>query len=87
VVVPPELLSGQVDVAVFASPSSVEHFCAVLGEERAVACLRRLDVACIGPTTAAAVARLGLAVQVQPEESTAAGLVAALRSHCARRSS
>jgi uroporphyrinogen-III synthase len=76
--VPAALLGGQVDMAVFASPSSVEHFGELLGCDRALALLSPLALACIGPSTADAVRRLGLQVHVQPEESSAAELAKAI---------
>ncbi|MBI2503395.1 MAG: uroporphyrinogen-III synthase, partial [Candidatus Latescibacteria bacterium] len=69
------------EVVVFASPSSVAHFCAVLGSERARQVLGKVVIACIGPTTARAVAELGLSAQIQPSESSVPALVEAICAH------
>lgn len=78
---PPALKEDRVEVVVFASPSSVSHFGAVLGEERAREVLGKVVIACIGPTTAAAVAELGLKVQIQPGYSSVPALVEAICAH------
>jgi uroporphyrinogen III methyltransferase/synthase len=75
---PPALVEDHIEVVVFASPSSVAHFCAVLGDGRARQVLARVAIACIGPTTARAVAELGLKVQIQPAESSVPALVEAI---------
>ncbi|MBM3279770.1 MAG: uroporphyrinogen-III C-methyltransferase [Candidatus Handelsmanbacteria bacterium] len=75
---PPALAEGRIEVVVFASPSSVSHFFAVLGEERARDTLDKAVIACIGPTTAKAVAGLGLQAAIQPAESSVRALVAAI---------
>lgn len=75
---PPALVEDQLELVVFASPSSVSHFCAVLGQERALQVLGRAAIACIGPTTAKAVMELGLTAHVQPQESSVPALVRAI---------
>ena len=71
-----ELRRG-VDVVTVASPSALEGFLELLGDE-ARDILSRARLACIGPTTAAAAERLGLRVDVVAAKQTATGLVAAL---------
>ena len=78
---PEALTGGSLDCVVFASPSSVRNFLAVAGPEAGLEHLRRLDIAAIGPTTARAVADLGLNVAVQPGESSVPALVRALCEH------
>ncbi len=78
---PEALTGGSLDCVVFASPSSVRNFLAVAGRETGLEHLRRLDVAAIGPTTARAVADLGLNVAVQPGQSSVSALVRALCEH------
>lgn len=75
-------LERGVDAATFTSASTVENFCALLGD-RAPALLGRAVIACIGPVTAQAARRCGLAVHVEPAEHTMPGLVAALERHFA----
>lgn len=81
VVLPPALVDGTLDCIAFASPSSVTHFLEVVGRARGLDWLRGLDIAAIGPTTARAVTDLGLAVAVQPAESSVPTLVAAICEH------
>jgi len=68
---------GGVDVLTFLSPSAVDAFVALLGDDaRRVA--SRATVACIGPVTAEAARAAGFPVHVQPEISTGEALVRAL---------
>ncbi|MCC7263575.1 MAG: uroporphyrinogen-III C-methyltransferase [Candidatus Latescibacteria bacterium] len=78
---PPALVEDRIEVVVFASPSSVSHFGAVLGEECARQVLGKATIACIGPTTAAAVAGLGLQAKIQPTDSSVPALVEAICAH------
>lgn len=71
------LQSGEIDVATFASSSSVRNLVALLGDD--LEPLRRCRIACIGPITAATVEELiGRPPDVVAEEHTIAGLVRAL---------
>ncbi|TDJ17307.1 MAG: uroporphyrinogen-III C-methyltransferase [Deltaproteobacteria bacterium] len=75
------LTAGRLDVLTFASPSAVRNFMSLLdGAARRAAsnCL----VAAIGPTTAEALRKEGLAPDVVPERASAADLVAALIEAC-----
>jgi uroporphyrinogen III methyltransferase/synthase len=76
-----QALRAGLDVVCFASPSSVQSFVAALLEHELD--VRRLpwnpSIACIGPVTAAAAKAAGLPVDVEAQEHTAAGLVAALK--------
>ena len=76
--IPPILEDGNLDLAIFASPSSVHNFHQALGRERSAAIFEHAHIACIGPTTAAAVHELGLDVQIQPAESSIPALVQAV---------
>lgn len=71
-----ELEKG-VDVATFTSPSTVENFLYLTGR-RGRELLTQALIACIGPTTAAAVNEAGFSVAILPEEYTVEGLVAAI---------
>ena len=71
------LRSGEIDVATFASSSSVRNLVVLLGDD--LEPLRRCRIACIGPVTAATVRELlGRAPDVVAEEHTIPGLVQAL---------
>jgi uroporphyrinogen III methyltransferase / synthase len=71
--------AGDIDVATFASSSSVANLATLLGAdfER----LKRSVVACIGPVTAETARKHGLEVAVEPAEQTIDALVRALRDH------
>ncbi len=78
---PPEaqerLREAPLDVALFASPRTVEAFLEAAGREG----LGQAKVVAIGPTTASALARLGLEVAAVAERPTPEGLVdAAIRA-------
>lgn len=68
---------GQVDVVTFTSSSSVENFVALLGDAAATL-TRSLVMASIGPLTTATAQRLGLHIDVEPQDYTLDGMIAAL---------
>jgi uroporphyrinogen-III synthase len=77
------LRRGALDVLTLTSPSGVRAVMDALGrteltQREALALFDRVLVACIGPVTAQAAERLGLRVDVVPEQYTTEGLVAAL---------
>ncbi len=72
------LLGGQVDAAVFASPSGLAGIAALLGQRPLAEVLAPLCVACIGPSTAKAARGRGVRVDIMADEHTAKGLVEAL---------
>lgn len=74
------LASRSVDVAVFASPSAVEHFVRILDPGLREAAKEYLVVAAIGETTAAAVRRAGFPAPVVARTATDEGLIEALMS-------
>ncbi len=69
------VLSGEFDVVTFASPSAAVNFGALFRADELSAVAGRARIAVIGPTTADAVRRLGLRVDIIARESTACGLV------------
>lgn len=73
------LREGEIDVATFASSSTVHNLAAMLGSE--LAPLRGVTIASIGPITSEAVREHGLSVDVEAAAHTIPGLVAALREH------
>jgi uroporphyrinogen III methyltransferase / synthase len=78
------LRAGEIEIATFASSSTVRHLLELLGGD--LAPLARTTIACIGPTTAGTARELGLHVDVVAQEYTIAGLVAALEQHVAPQS-
>jgi uroporphyrinogen III methyltransferase/synthase len=80
---PAALVENALDLVIFASPSSVQHFAGLLGQERALEILSRARIACIGPTTSRAVRDLGLEVHVQPQQSSIPELVQSICAYYA----
>jgi uroporphyrinogen-III synthase len=70
------LRDGEIDIATFASSSSVRNLIEMLGGDASP--LRRVLIAAIGPVTAAAVRDAGLEVGVMAEEYSIEGLVRVL---------
>ena len=77
------VLSGELDVLTFASPSAVDNFFALLDEPaKAAAC--KLVIAAVGKTTSLALERVGAAAAVVPDRPGGVELVAALAAHMAQ---
>jgi uroporphyrinogen-III synthase len=77
-----ERLASDVDLVTFASGSAVRAFVAALSSDgRFVDFWKRVKVACIGPSTAAAADEAGLSVHVVAGEHTVQGLIAAIIAH------
>ena len=72
------VLKEPIHVVTFTSPSAVNAFFAVLGEERARHLLATAAIACIGPVTEQAVRQRGFEPSVVSEVHTVKGLVEAL---------
>jgi len=75
------LRAGDIDIATFASSSSVRNLVAMLGGD--VTPLRDVTIAAIGPVTAQAVREAGLEPAVVAEEHSIVGLLRALVLHFA----
>ncbi|MPZ48685.1 MAG: uroporphyrinogen-III C-methyltransferase [Dehalococcoidia bacterium] len=80
-----QIRDGKIDIATFASSSSISNLASVLGSDD-FARLRDVVIACIGPVTSETAREYGLEVQVEPAEHTIPALVAALKEHFARKS-
>lgn len=63
------MAAGSVDAIAFTSAAQVERLVAVGGAERLCEALRRTQVAAIGPVVADALARLGITVDLMPQDS------------------
>lgn len=72
---------GEIDVVTFTSSSTVEHLVSLSEAADILDRLRHLDVACIGPITAATARERGLDPTVVAAEYTIEGLVEAIRRH------
>jgi uroporphyrinogen III methyltransferase/synthase len=75
------LLDGTIDVVTFTSASGVRNFATIYGKDQAVDLLSRTTVAAIGPVTAEAAAKLGIAVTLQPSTYTIPAFVDAIVAH------
>nr|ANA08067.1 putative tetrapyrrole (corrin/porphyrin) methylase [uncultured bacterium 5G4] len=73
------LRDRRIDLATFASSSSVRNLKALLGDDFSL--LQDVTIACIGPMTAATARELGLAVSVEPPVHTIPALVDALKTY------
>jgi uroporphyrinogen III methyltransferase / synthase len=67
---------GKVDVITFTSPSTVENFMEIMGQDYVTP--KGVKIACIGPVTAAAVKKAGLTADIIQERYTIPGLVETL---------
>jgi uroporphyrinogen III methyltransferase/synthase len=76
------LRAGEIDIATFASSSSVRNLVTILGDD--IAPLNRPIVAAIGPITAGTLRDAGIRVDVVPEQHTTEDLVAAIIGHFRR---
>jgi uroporphyrinogen III methyltransferase/synthase len=77
------LRAGEIDIATFASSSSVRNLIEMLGGDASP--LRDVMIAAIGPITAQAVRDAGLQPAVVADAYTIEGLVEALIAHCSSR--
>ena len=76
---------GGVDAIVFASPSAFHNLSDVLGRSAMAALADNTQFAAIGPTTAAAIRKAGLRVEIDASDPSAAGLADALVKYFAGR--
>ena len=77
--------SGAIDVATFASSSSIHNLATVLSDD--FARLSTATIACIGPVTAKTAREHGLSVAIEPAEHTIPALVEALKAPFAQPAS
>ncbi len=75
------LLTPPPDVITFTSSSTASNFAKLAGENNVPELLRGAAIASIGPITSETIRKLGLAVTIEAEESTIAGLVRAIERH------
>ena len=76
------LLAGEIDIITFTSSSTVTNLLSLLSGEQEV--LERTTIACIGPTTAATAAKLGLRVDIVAQNHTIPGLIEAMEEYFQR---
>jgi uroporphyrinogen III methyltransferase/synthase len=78
-----KIRQGAADVITFASPSAFHSFVEQIGADVLRQLSERMVLAAIGPVTARAIQQAGFAAEIVAEDSSAAGLVAAIISWCA----
>ncbi len=76
------LLSGEIDIIAFTSPSSVTHMITALGKGRGT--ITGGLVACIGPKTGTAASKAGLRVDIVARKHTIPGLIDAIEGYFKR---
>ena len=75
------MLTGSADCIAFMSSSSVKNLALLFDTHDLGEKLQGLTIACIGEVTAATAADYGLRIDIQPEETTAAGLATAIAEY------
>ncbi|MGB7308009.1 MAG: uroporphyrinogen-III synthase [Candidatus Acidiferrales bacterium] len=78
---------GEADAVVFASPSAFHNFRDAVGASEMAQLSTRTEFVAIGATTARAIRDSGGRVAVEAEESSAAGLAAAIATHYQQQNS
>ena len=76
------LLSGEIDIIAFTSPSSVAHMVPALDKGRGT--IMEGLVACIGPKTGSAASKAGLRVDIVARKHTIPGLAEAMEGYFRR---
>lgn len=69
------LSKRELDILMFTSPSTVDHFIEATGKERLKELAGRCIVGCIGPVTEKRLTSLGIAVQASPDQYTVEHMV------------
>jgi uroporphyrinogen III methyltransferase / synthase len=72
---------GDVDVLTFASPSAFNNLCRFIDVQELAKLAARMPFATIGPTTAGAIRKAGIPVDIQATQSSTEGLVDAIASY------
>lgn len=82
-----EIRKGRADVITFASPSAFQSFMEQIGANALRNLSGRIVFAAIGPVTASAIEQAGFVAAIVAEDSSAAGLVAAIVDWCQHHAS
>ncbi len=72
---------GDIDVLTFASPSAFNNLCRFIDARELAKLAARIPFAAIGPTTAGAIRKAGIPVDIQATQSSTEGLVDAIASY------
>jgi uroporphyrinogen-III synthase len=81
-----QILRGDADAVIFASPSAFHNFSKILGGADLLRLSARTQFAAIGPTTARALRDAGIRVEIEAAEASSAGLADALVKYFQRSS-
>jgi uroporphyrinogen-III synthase len=79
--------AGDVDVIVFASPSSFHNLCDAISVAEMKQISAKVNFAAIGPTTSRALLALGVRVAIQSSHTSAVSLADAIAKHYLRLAS
>jgi uroporphyrinogen III methyltransferase/synthase len=80
------ILSGEIDVVTFTSPSTIENFCSMFSEEERAGFPEAFAVAIIGPITHSRAETLGVKVDIEAESYTIPALTDAIVRYFGPRS-
>jgi uroporphyrinogen III methyltransferase / synthase len=75
------IVNGEVEAILFFSPTAVEHFVGILGNEKLRDLQSRLAITAVGPITANALRQSGVDRLFVAEDTTADAVIAALEKH------
>jgi uroporphyrinogen III methyltransferase / synthase len=76
-----KIVNGEVEAILFFSPTAVEHFVAIVGQEKLLDLQERLAITAVGPITANALRQSGVDTLLAAEDTTAGAVIAALEKH------
>jgi uroporphyrinogen-III synthase len=77
------IVNGEVEAILFFSPTAVEHFVGVVGQEKLRDLQNHLAITAVGPITANALRQLGVDTLLVAEDTTADAVIATLEKHFA----
>jgi uroporphyrinogen III methyltransferase / synthase len=75
------IVNGEVEAILFFSPTAVEHFVAIVGQEKLLDLQERLAITAVGPITANALHQSGVDTLLVAEDTTAGAVIGALEKH------
>jgi uroporphyrinogen III methyltransferase / synthase len=78
-----KIAEGEADALLFFSPSAVQHFVELFGDEASRALQEKLAITAVGPVTANALREAGVLRTVVAADTTAAAVIEALEKHFA----
>jgi uroporphyrinogen III methyltransferase / synthase len=77
------IVNGEVEAILFFSPTAVEHFVAIVGQEKLRDLQNRLAITAVGPITANALRQSDVHTLLVAEDTTADAVIGALNKHFA----